>query len=69
MAERRKDRCSECLLEFFVRQDGMIRYHGPHPNPCPGGGKPPAVMHDPLGQGGWARGLIQNASGVSCDNP
>lgn len=43
-------RCSECLGEFQLKKDGTIRYHGPHPNPCPGGGKSPAVMHHPV----WA---------------
>lgn len=64
-SERKRDRCSVCLLEFEVRGDGMIRYHGPHPNPCAGGGKPPAVMHDPLAPGGWARGLIERHAGGS----
>lgn len=58
MTARKRDRCSVCLAEFLVKADGTIRYHGPHPKPCPGGGKPPAVMHDPLGPDGWARSLI-----------
>lgn len=61
-----KDRCPECLGEFAVRADGMIRYHGPHPRPCPGGGKPPAVMHDPLAEDGWARVLIVDPDEFRC---
>lgn len=55
--------CSHCLGEFLVRKDGMIRHHGARGrSPCPGANKPPAVMHDALGEDGWARGLIERAA-------
>ncbi len=73
-----RDRCSECLGEFEVKKDGTLRHHGGAPGTgdthlragarayrCPGSGKPPAEMHDPAGPDGWARGLIEGASGVS----
>jgi hypothetical protein len=56
-----RDRCSECLGMYAVRADGMIGRHGKLGNHCPGVGQPPAVMHDPLGPDGWARGLIERA--------
>lgn len=65
----RKDRCSECLGEFVVNKDGTIRWHlgskyvGRFRQLCPGVGKPPAVMHDPLGEGGWVRALIEREGG------
>lgn len=34
-------KCGTCGGTFLLRRDGMVRYHGPHPRPCPGGGKPP----------------------------
>jgi hypothetical protein len=45
------------LGEFAVRADGMIGHHG-KPR-CDGVGKPPAEMHDPLAEDGWARALIE----------
>jgi hypothetical protein len=61
---RKKDRCCECLAEFVVKRDGTIRYHGPHNRPCPGGGRPPAVMDDPRAGDGWARALIDHHAAV-----
>ena len=68
MAEKRRDRCPECLAEFRVKADGTMGWHlgdlwvAGRQQMCSGVGKPPAVMHDPLGPDGWARGLIKSAA-------
>jgi hypothetical protein len=77
MDEKRRDRCSVCLAEFQVNKDGMIRHHGGDPVPnmpyreyrCKGSGKPPAVMYDPLGPDGWARGLIESGRPATEETP
>lgn len=67
MAEVKRDRCSVCLAEFAINKNGTLRWHlgdkyvGRWRQLCDGAGKPPAVMHDPLGPDGWARGLIERA--------
>lgn len=33
--------CSTCRRPIKVREDGMIRAHGPLEDRCPGGGLPP----------------------------
>lgn len=34
-------RCRVCHRMMMVRKDGLVRYHGPHQNPCPGSFQPP----------------------------
>lgn len=30
--------CEVCHTSILIRADGKLRYHGPHPRPCAGGG-------------------------------
>lgn len=39
---REHGRCPACGGVFLLRRDGTMRYHGPHWDPCPRNGRPPA---------------------------
>jgi hypothetical protein len=39
--------CPECTARHLITTDGHIRRHGPHANPCPGGGTPAHTPNQP----------------------
>jgi hypothetical protein len=41
---KRRARCPHCTVRHLITQNGRIRRHGPHANPCPGSGTP---AHNP----------------------
>lgn len=42
--------CDICKGDFLIRADGTLRYHGPHPRPCKGGGSKPTALRAPGGK-------------------
>ncbi|MEU3160024.1 hypothetical protein ABZ753_21575 [Streptomyces griseoincarnatus] len=37
---QQRARCPHCTVPHLITQQGRIRRHGPHSNPCPGSGTP-----------------------------
>ena len=38
--QRPRAACPACTVKHLITQNGRIRRHGPHSNPCPGSGAP-----------------------------
>lgn len=42
-----RGKCDVCKGSYLVRDDGKLRYHGPHNKPCEGSGSQPSAVRGP----------------------